>query len=117
MVKDTQTFCKMCEPCQQAKGSNQKTMGKLHPLPIPMKPWDLIGMDFIGPFPEVNSYNYLWVVICHMTSMVHLIPVHTTMTAKELSWKYLREIVQLHCKARVSYLFYPPVCIWSASVM
>ena len=53
-------------------------------------------MDFIGPFPEVKGYNYLWVVICWMTSMVHLVPVHTTMTAKELSWKYLREIVRLH---------------------
>jgi hypothetical protein len=96
MVKDTQTFCRTCEPCQQAKGSNQKTMGKLHPLPIPTKPWDSIGMDFVGPFPEANDYNYLWVVICRMTSMVHLIPVHTTMTAKELSWKYLREVVRLH---------------------
>jgi len=96
MVKDTQTFCRTCESCQRAKGSNQKTMGKLHPLPIPTKPWDSIGMDFIGPFPKINSYNYLWVVICRMTSMVHLIPVHTTMTAKELSWKYLREIVRLH---------------------
>ena len=96
MVKDTQTFCRPCEPCQQAKGSNQKNMGKLHPLPIPTKPWDSIGMDFIGPLPEINGYNYLWVVICRMTSMVHLIPVHTTMTAKELSWKYLREIVRLH---------------------
>ena len=96
MVKDTQTFCRTCELCQQAKGSNQMTMGKLHPLPIPTKPWDSIGMDFIGPFPEVKGYNYLWVVICRMTSMVHLVPVHTTMTAKELSWKYLREIVRLH---------------------
>jgi len=96
MVKDTQMFYRTCEPCQQAKGLNQKTMGKLHPLPIPTKPWDSIGMDFIGPFPEVNSYNYLWVVICRMTSMVHLIPVHTAMTAKELSWKYLQEIVRLH---------------------
>jgi hypothetical protein len=61
-----------------------------------MKPWDSIGMDFVGPFPKVNNYNYLWVIICRMTSMVHLIPVHTTMTAKELSWKYLREVVRLH---------------------
>jgi hypothetical protein len=28
-------------------------------------------MDFVGPFPEVNGYNYLWVVICHMINMVH----------------------------------------------
>jgi hypothetical protein len=96
MVKNTQMFCRTCEPCQQAKGLNQKTMGKLHPLPILTKPWDSIGMDFVGPFPEVNSYNYLWIVVCQMISMVHLIPVHTIMTAKELSWKYLQEVVQLH---------------------
>ncbi len=55
-----------------------------------------IGMDFIGPFPESKGYNYLWVVICRMMSMVHLIPVHTKLTTTELSWKYLREIVRLH---------------------
>jgi hypothetical protein len=71
-------------------------MGKLHPLPIPTKPWDSIGMDFIGPFPESRGFNYLWVIICRMTSMVHLIPVHMKMKASELSWIYRREIVRLH---------------------
>jgi hypothetical protein len=71
-------------------------MGKLHPLPIPIKPWDSIGMDFIGPFPESKGYNYLWVIICRMMSMVHLIPVHTRMKASQLSWIYLQEIVRLH---------------------
>jgi len=56
-----------------------------------MKPWDSIGMVFIGPFPEAKGFNYLWVVICRMMSMVHLIPVHTTMTAVQLSWIYKRE--------------------------
>jgi hemerythrin superfamily protein len=51
IVKDTRTFCQTCEKCQRAKVSNQKPTGKLHPLPIPSKPWDSIGMDFIGPFP------------------------------------------------------------------
>jgi hypothetical protein len=53
-------------------------------------------MDFIGPFPESNGLNYLWVVICRLTSMVHLIPINTSTTAKDLSWKYLREVVRLH---------------------
>ncbi len=51
-------------------------------------------MDFIRPFPEVkaddgHTFNYLWVVVCWMTTMVHLIPVHTTMTAKDLSGIYM----------------------------
>src|SRR5438445_812454 len=31
-----------------------------------------------------------------MTSMVHLIPVHITIIALELFWKYLCEVVRLH---------------------
>jgi hypothetical protein len=34
-------------------------------LPILTKPWDSIGMDFIGPFPESKGFNYLWVIIEH----------------------------------------------------
>jgi hypothetical protein len=96
MGRDLREFCKTCEVCSRAKGSTQKPMGKLHPLPIPVKPWDSIGMDFIGPFPESKGSNYLWVIICRMTSMVHLIPVHTKNTATDLLWIYRREIVQLH---------------------
>ena len=96
MGKDLREFCGSCETCAHAKGTNKRPMGKLHPLTIPMKPWDSIGMDFIGPFPRSKGFNYLWVIICRMTSMVHLIPVHTRMTTTDLSWIYHREIVHLH---------------------
>ena len=90
---DTENFCKSCKICTQAKGEYQKPAGKLHLLPIATRPWESIGMDFIGPFLEVNGYNYLWVVICRMTSMVHLIPVNTKMTVSQLSTIYVWEIV------------------------
>jgi len=93
---DTEKLCKSCKTCVQAKEKYQKPQGKLHPLPIATRPWDAIGMDFIEPFPEVNRYNYLWVVICRMTSMVHLVPVHMKMTASQLSSIYMHEIIRLH---------------------
>jgi hypothetical protein len=96
IAKDVREFCRTCESCQRSKTSTRPPAGKLHTLPIPTKPWDSIGMDFIGPFPESKGFNYLWVIICRMMSMVHLIPVNTTTTASELSWIYLREIVRLH---------------------
>ncbi|KAG6880664.1 hypothetical protein C0995_005038, partial [Termitomyces sp. Mi166 len=34
----------LCVP--HSKTSNQKPAGKLHLLPMPLKPWDSIGMDF-----------------------------------------------------------------------
>lgn len=96
MAKSVMNFCRTCEACQRSKGSSQRPAGKLHPLPIPTKPWDSIGMDFVGPFPESKGFNYLWVIICHMINMVHLVPVTINVTTSELSWKYLREIVRLH---------------------
>jgi len=96
MSKLTSEFCKTCEACQRSKGLTQRPAGKLHSLPVPTKPWDSIGMDFVGPFPESRGFNYLWVVICRMISMVHLIPVTIQVTASELSWKYMREVVRLH---------------------
>jgi hypothetical protein len=81
MAKSTANFCRTCKSCQRSKGSMQKPTGKLHPLPIPTKPWDSIGMDFVGPFPKSRGHNYLWVIICQMTSTVHLVPVTINITA------------------------------------
>ena len=89
-------FCNTCSICQRTKGDYTKAAGLLHSLPIPTQPWESIGMDFIGPFPESRGFNYIWVVVCRLTSMVHLIPVRTDTTASQLSWIYLREIVRLH---------------------
>src|SRR6266852_8641331 len=53
-------------------------------------------MDFVGPFPRSQNYDYLWVVICRLTSMVHLIPLMVRTKTTELAWFYIRDIVQLH---------------------
>ena len=53
-------------------------------------------MDFVGPFPRSNGHDYLWVVICRLTSMVHLIPINTTIKTSELAWKFITDVVRLH---------------------
>jgi len=59
MVADTNMFCRTCGACQRAKAPTHKPTGLLHSLPIPTKPWDSVGTNFIGPFPEAKGYNYL----------------------------------------------------------
>jgi hypothetical protein len=90
---DTESFCRSCKECQTCKSSTRAPSGKLHPLPIPQRPWKSIVMDFVGPFPEVTdqgvAYNYLWVVICRLTSVVRLIPVNTSTTASKLAWLFI----------------------------
>jgi hypothetical protein len=53
-------------------------------------------MDFVGPFLECMGHDYLLVVICCVTSLVHLIPMMTTARATEVAWLFLKEIIWLH---------------------
>jgi hypothetical protein len=95
MAKDVEAFGNSCGICQTTKTSTSKPKGLLHTLPIPTAPWSSIAMDFVGPFPEVHGYNYLLVVICRLTSLVHLIPTVTTAHATDIAWAYLK-VVRLH---------------------
>ena len=53
-------------------------------------------MDFMGPFPPSNKHDYMWVMLCQLMLMVHLIPVETTIRPFQLTGLYIQEIVQLH---------------------
>lgn len=96
MIKDLESFCKSCGICQTTKSSTALPHGIVHSLPVPTRPWQSIGMDFFGPFPTVEGFDYLLLVICRLTSMVHLLPTKTTATAGEIATLFLKEIVRLH---------------------
>jgi hypothetical protein len=85
LESDIKSFCESCSMCQATKTSNQRPQGLLHSLPMPTKPWSSIGMDFVGPFPLVDNFDYVWVVLCRLTSLVHFIPLRTTMMASQLA--------------------------------
>ena len=53
-------------------------------------------MDFMGPLPKSNGYDYLLVVIDRLTSQVHLILTDTRVTAKGIAWLFLKEVVRLN---------------------
>src|SRR6266481_1805550 len=96
MGTDIDQYCSSCGLCQVTKDSNQQPSGLLHSLPIPNRPWQSIGMDFMGLLPLSNNYDYLLVVIDHFTLQVHLLPTTTHATSKGVAWIFLKEIVRLH---------------------
>ena len=55
--------------------------------------WGSIVMDFIGPFPPSKGFDYMWVMLCRLMSMVHLILVNMTIRASQLTCVYVKEIV------------------------
>jgi hypothetical protein len=58
MVEDTRSFCESCPTCKHSKLSNQKPYGILHSLNPPLKPWDSVGVDFVGPLPESKIWSF-----------------------------------------------------------
>ena len=96
MATNMETFCRSCGKCQTNKTDTQKPQGFLHSLPIPDKPWQSVGMDFMGPLPQSQDNDYLLVIIDRLTLQVHLVPTTTRVTAKEVAWQFLKEVVRLH---------------------
>ena len=89
-------FCSSCALCQTTKDSMQKPAGLLHSLPIPDRPWQSVGLDFMGPLPKSKGYDYLLVVINRFTLQVHLLPTTTRATAKAVTWSFFTEIGRAH---------------------
>ena len=96
MSHDIESYCKTCGTCATSKDANSKPTSLLHSLPIPDRPWQSIGLDFMGPLPKSNNFDYLLVVIDRLTSQVHLVPTTMTVTARGIAWLILKEVVRLH---------------------
>lgn len=52
-------------------------------------PWEVIGIDFLGPLPlsrcRTGEYDMICVIIDHFSSMVHLVPTLQTHTSKMIA--------------------------------
>ena len=96
MATNIEAFCRWCGKCQTNKTDTQKPQGFLHSLPIPDKPWQLVGMDFMGPLPWSQGNDYLLVIIDRLMLQVHLVPTMTQVTGKEVAWLFRKEVVRLH---------------------
>ena len=50
----------------------------------------------MGPLPRSLGNDYLLVIIDQLTLQVHLVPTTTRVTAKEVAWLFLKEVMRLH---------------------
>ena len=96
MSHDIESYCKTCSICVTMKDANNKLAGLLHSLLIPDRLWQSIGMDFTGPLPKLNNFNYLLVIIDRLMSQVHLVPTTMTVTTRGIMWLMLKEVMRLH---------------------
>ena len=100
LATDVRKYCESCATCKRSKPSNQRPYGLLNPLDVPSKPWESIGIDFVGPLPlskdRDGEYNSITVVIDRLTGMVHLVPGRVDYTAREVAELVFAEVYKHH---------------------
>src|ERR1700761_7771076 len=100
MIRDVAAYCESCSLCAMSKSSTQKPMGLLRTLEVPRRPWQSIGIDFVGPLPESSNrhgtFDMICVVIDHLTSMVHLMPTKQMYRAADMAEVIFEGVYKLH---------------------
>ena len=97
MHKDIRRHLQECDACQRTKPSNRAPAGKLRPLPIPARPWESIGMDWLRPLPKsASEKNMILIAVDRLTKMTRFIPTHSAVTSKQAADLFLREVFRHH---------------------
>jgi transposase InsO family protein len=100
MNRDITRYCETCSVCKRSKPDNQRPYGLLNPLSVPSRPWESIGIDFVGPLPlsknRNGEYDMIAVIIDRLTSMVHLVPGRQDYKARDMAELVFAEVYRLH---------------------
>jgi len=97
MRRDVREYIASCDKCQRNKANNQVPPGLLTPLEIPTALWESISMDLITQLPETERGKTAIVVfVDRLSKMVRLVPVKTSIDAKEYAHLFVREIFAKH---------------------
>ncbi len=81
MARDVRRFVQCCPDCTISRSSRHLPAGKLHPLPIPNRPWSHLGVDFITDLPVSDGHTCILVIIDRFSKFCRLIPLTGLPTA------------------------------------
>ena len=97
MDKDIRKHVQECDACQRTKPSNHPPAGWLHPLSIPKRPWESIGMDNLGSVPKsAFGKDMILIVIDRLTKMARFIPTYNSIISKGIVNLFLWEVFRHH---------------------
>jgi hypothetical protein len=92
MAKDVRDYVRTCVSCNSRKMPLEKQIGDLQPLQS-TEPFDIIGIDLIGPLKTTKEgYKYILVIQDLFSKWVEAFPIRSK-TAEEVADVLLREVV------------------------
>ena len=85
-----------CVKCQKSEADRHSRQTKLVLMPMGERPFEEIGMDFVGELPESQAFNAILVVTDRFTKVQHYIPAKTTWTAEDVADSHINDICKLY---------------------
>ena len=96
MSQHVNRYVKSCDTCQRVKGDRPRE-NLLRPLPVPNRPWQCIGMDFITGLPLTSQGNdMILTFVDRLTKQAHFVPTKATIDAQGVADLYLQNVYRLH---------------------
>uniref|UniRef100_A0AAY5KJG5 Gypsy retrotransposon integrase-like protein 1 n=1 Tax=Esox lucius TaxID=8010 RepID=A0AAY5KJG5_ESOLU len=81
LAKDVRVYVSSCSVFAQSKAPRHLPMGKLHPLPIPQRPWSHLSVDFLTDLPPLQGHTTILVVVDRFSKSCCLLPLPGLPTA------------------------------------
>ncbi len=95
MGTDVRRMVAACSTCARNKEPRDLPQGKLHPLPIPRRPWSHISMDFVSGLPNSQG-NTVILVVDRFSKACHLIPASKIPTAGQTTELLMQHVFRIH---------------------
>jgi len=93
-MADINRYVDNCHTCRRNHAPRDKTPGLLHPLPVPLRTWQDLSMDFheLPAGPHRHHFNNILVVVDRLSKRVVSLPTTKEATAKTAAWLYYYHI-------------------------
>ena len=62
LAKDMRIYVSSCSVCAQCRAPRHLLKGKLHPLPVPQRPWSHLSVDFLTGLPPHRVTLRSWLL-------------------------------------------------------
>jgi transposase InsO family protein len=89
-------YVRVCATCQRNKTEALHPAGLLQPLPVPLRIWADISMDFVEALPKVHGKSVILAVVDRFSKYAHFIPLGHPYTASSVARAFFHDVVRLH---------------------
>jgi transposase InsO family protein len=92
LYEDVVTFVKSCVSCQRAKAEHHVAPQPTSRIPDPTEPWQVVSIDFAGPFEQCEEFWHILLFVDHFTQYCIGIPTQNT-TSGTVMRAFITEVV------------------------